>query len=619
MPLPNPNKGEQKQDFVSRFMRDDATQKEFPKQEQRLAVAYSQWRAEHGGEQQMSLAINHAVVQKVAKAIDEGKIDHGDWSAPVGSDRKEYDCLAVDLSAPPAERCEYPVFVGDKVSAKGLGSAAGYAETNLPELHKLLAPLLEKIHAKTPKKMSLVVDVNDTGKFCMSLVGAEMEVAEPSDLVDWDGSPLPGEILGLPCTYAWKDASSIGDWPNVSKGFDFPVSQDRIGRWLSTNERMNRDKVRVPILDDHDRKAGDANGRIVRMRQKGDRIQVLMQLVGPEAVRKAASNDVSVGIDPVLNVAGKVYMDAIEHVALTPFPANPGLNNAVLAASRAAAGSPATQPPAAQPIERSHTMAATLTDGHVGALRKMEHLGMSNVPDEKIGDHLVDREQREADNLHQMCMAMPGGSECPPGEQMSRAVQHVKTMSHVMGKLLPKNMSLAAVKPDELQGILDQRVETLSKAGEQIDGLTATIDRQNKQIQEMSRAMPTDPFTDANVEATAIENMSLAFDQLSTTKDGVPPFIVDRLKKVLVTGDGKKARTMCMSQAANTGASKSLASELLGIFRDWLEVGPMPKVGERSRMQTMSRAIPGQVGPTEEQNKIGGNRLKKAMGVKVPA
>ncbi len=50
MPLPKPNTGESQDDFISRCMSDDTAQEEFPDQEQRLGVCFSQWRAEHGGE-----------------------------------------------------------------------------------------------------------------------------------------------------------------------------------------------------------------------------------------------------------------------------------------------------------------------------------------------------------------------------------------------------------------------------------------------------------------------------------------------------------------------------------------------------------------------------------------
>ncbi len=41
--MPDKIKGEDKQEFISRCMSSDSMQKEFPKQDQRLAVCYSKW------------------------------------------------------------------------------------------------------------------------------------------------------------------------------------------------------------------------------------------------------------------------------------------------------------------------------------------------------------------------------------------------------------------------------------------------------------------------------------------------------------------------------------------------------------------------------------------------
>ena len=44
MPLLRPRKKEKRDSFVSRFMGNGRMKKEFPKNKQRVAVAYSQWR-----------------------------------------------------------------------------------------------------------------------------------------------------------------------------------------------------------------------------------------------------------------------------------------------------------------------------------------------------------------------------------------------------------------------------------------------------------------------------------------------------------------------------------------------------------------------------------------------
>lgn len=43
MPLPKPSDNEQKNDFLSRCMKDSVMNKEFPDYKQRMAVCESQW------------------------------------------------------------------------------------------------------------------------------------------------------------------------------------------------------------------------------------------------------------------------------------------------------------------------------------------------------------------------------------------------------------------------------------------------------------------------------------------------------------------------------------------------------------------------------------------------
>ena len=44
MPLPRPNKGENKKDFLSRCMGNDVMKKDFKENPQRIAVCYNQWK-----------------------------------------------------------------------------------------------------------------------------------------------------------------------------------------------------------------------------------------------------------------------------------------------------------------------------------------------------------------------------------------------------------------------------------------------------------------------------------------------------------------------------------------------------------------------------------------------
>lgn len=44
MPIPKPRKDEKRIDFITRCMGDEIMKEEYPSQEQRAAVCYTQWR-----------------------------------------------------------------------------------------------------------------------------------------------------------------------------------------------------------------------------------------------------------------------------------------------------------------------------------------------------------------------------------------------------------------------------------------------------------------------------------------------------------------------------------------------------------------------------------------------
>lgn len=59
MPIPQPNKRENKQEFVIRCMGDDTMIKEFPKQDQRLAVCSSTYEENLSNENRKSKTIGN--------------------------------------------------------------------------------------------------------------------------------------------------------------------------------------------------------------------------------------------------------------------------------------------------------------------------------------------------------------------------------------------------------------------------------------------------------------------------------------------------------------------------------------------------------------------------------
>jgi len=47
LPIPKPKHGEARDEYVHRFMRDDAMMRKYPDFKKRLAVAYIEWRERH--------------------------------------------------------------------------------------------------------------------------------------------------------------------------------------------------------------------------------------------------------------------------------------------------------------------------------------------------------------------------------------------------------------------------------------------------------------------------------------------------------------------------------------------------------------------------------------------
>lgn len=72
MPLPKPKPGEKQNDFISRCMGNPTMKEEFPKQKQRLAVCFSQWRRYRG--KMIGVWDNMLkVIEKVERAMEKAK------------------------------------------------------------------------------------------------------------------------------------------------------------------------------------------------------------------------------------------------------------------------------------------------------------------------------------------------------------------------------------------------------------------------------------------------------------------------------------------------------------------------------------------------------------------
>jgi len=405
---------------------------------------------------------------------------------------------------------------------------------------------------------------------------------------------LPKDVAGQPAAYLWKDVLIVGDYIHPIQKFHLDIDKPEIAQLARKGNEMRVAGIPLPINCDHSNSARDVVGYIVQFRAEGARLLALCQFIGADAPLLAARNYVSVGIDPdFVDGKGKHWGQAIAHLALTPVPVVPDQEQFIKAASRlTAAGDVLLLSAAETHTQRSLNMASALSDGQVGTLRKQAHLCMANVPDDGVGDHLVNHHAKQSQALATMCSAM-GDSNCPAEEAMSRATGYIDGMKHLHAKIMPKTMSMAA-DPKAAVAAIEAQVSHLSSIGNELELLKSANTEKDKQIQQLSAAVPKNPFgNDAALEKDGIQSAHIRFDQLGIGENPYPPVIIDALKQLCVSRDGAKAQAICLSHTANQGGKTAIAYELCDILERGRKLGFAPKLGEKTRLQALSRVAPG--------------------------
>lgn len=138
-------------------------------------------------------------------------------------------------------------------------------------------------------------------------------------------SNLPTILAGQPVRYFWKDVIRVGHYVHPRGGPRFPVDRARIDRWIAAFRRMRANGVRVTVPADHSHLARDNLGYVIALKRVGGVLYALHQLIGEDAMRLAARNEVSLAIHPdFTDGLGNRYGEAIVHSSLTPVPVVPG-------------------------------------------------------------------------------------------------------------------------------------------------------------------------------------------------------------------------------------------------------------------------------------------------------
>lgn len=143
---------------------------------------------------------------------------------------------------------------------------------------------------------------------------------EPAEELD-----RPAEVNCQPVAYFWADGIRAGRYVHPAGKFELHVDGARLDTWVRNFGRMKKAGVDVPVPVDHSPRARDNLGYVVDVRRDGDTLRLLHQFIGDDAIRLAARNKVSLGIDPEFRDGrGVMIGDCIVHSSLTPTPVVPG-------------------------------------------------------------------------------------------------------------------------------------------------------------------------------------------------------------------------------------------------------------------------------------------------------
>jgi len=358
------------------------------------------------------------------------------------------------------------------------------------------------------------------------------------------GQGLPQNVGGQPVRYFWKEVIRAGSYTHPQTGQSLAVTTGRMDRWIANFRRMRQRGVKVYVPVNHSRKTEDNRGYVVDARRRGERLELLHQLIGEDAARDAARSEVSLRIVPDFKDGlGNVYDEAIEHSSLVVDPVVPGQGEfesaeADLAASRTAEFDRLSRAGAGGPLyvlaqeslqKDPKTKGAVMntTPQQVAAIQEIRGL---------LGD--------------------------PMGDQSAAAVTEDNALE------------AAVALARELHGKWEK-----SRLAE--EAARTALEEKEKQLANLSRqeAEPVDGRT------LMLLGRSLASErEAAVAGGGVSPATAKELEELL--SDGGKPNVIALSRADEAG--EPLA------FRVWsiLRRNKPAELGQRTGVQTLNRVLP---------------------------
>jgi hypothetical protein len=168
---------------------------------------------------------------------------------------------------------------------------------------------------------------------------------------------LPKEINGQPVHYFRKEIARAGHWTHRGElkldgtPVEFDITPSQMDAWVENFKRREENGLRPFVPGEHRAafNAADNHGYVIGLEREGESAYATIQLIGDEAVKLAAKNDVSIYItEGSVDAHGNKYGEALEHLALTPNPNQPKLGPFVkiaASASGVARDVPVFEPP----------------------------------------------------------------------------------------------------------------------------------------------------------------------------------------------------------------------------------------------------------------------------------
>jgi hypothetical protein len=359
----------------------------------------------------------------------------------------------------------------------------------------------------------------------------------------------PAEILKEAVTYCWKDVTQTGDWKIPNGNIELSITPTRQRAWARKVREMVACGINIPIvagvinpitlkLDPHFVCPQTTYGRVVDAKVDGNRLSLELMLIGDEARKLAARNEVSIYIprEPLVDGKGRVWDDAITSLALTQ---NPVIGNQNLPVAASFTG------------EKCEAIALSLS----GAQPMDNNIPNATPGASGMGD-MVNLPCSGA-CLSELHSAIPGLSDKPVEAKMPHILQHVKKMGMVAGGI--------GAPPGDSTG----------------DGYSLTAD-----------AMGTALSFSRTLAASRIpENRDAVIDAVTAAKQravdcgAILPAVADKIM-ALVVGDPKgKTNDICLSRVSSISEDKKCIA--LSIFASLADNKPTVDTGRKTGEQVV--------------------------------